>query len=311
MSGSTNAAYIHDDSTKASAANPMAARPKPATIARRVPILTASGVMSGVTAIIAAAAGSVATPVLSALMWNAAGSWKYRLSAYMSALIAPATIRMASVAPTRIWFFRSARSTSGAGTRFSTTTNSTQPTIETTRQPRNAADAHPQSAPSLSASTSGTRITARRIVPRKSIDLERFGSRDSATFATVSAMHPAAIAASIQNSPCQPLSSTRTPPTSGPAAAPAAEAAPQIVIARIWAAPDDATDKRLIPHARIVAPDAPWIMRPAMMPLPPDESAMRTQEATNRRRPPRNMRRRPNTSPSAPEVTITAAPTSE
>ena len=71
-------------------------------------------------------------------MSKAAGSWKYRLRAYMSALIVPATIRIASVAPTRIWFFRSARSTSGAGTRFSTTTNSTQPTIEITRQPRNA-----------------------------------------------------------------------------------------------------------------------------------------------------------------------------
>ena len=76
MSGSTNAAYVHDDSTNASTANPTAARPKPATIAMRVPIFTASGVMSGVTAIIAAAAGSVATPRPSALIPNAAGSWK-------------------------------------------------------------------------------------------------------------------------------------------------------------------------------------------------------------------------------------------
>src|SRR3954453_12457231 len=76
MSGSTNAAYVQDDSTNASAPTPTAASPKPATIARRVPIFTASGVMSGVTAIIAAAAGSVATPVLSALYPNAAGSWK-------------------------------------------------------------------------------------------------------------------------------------------------------------------------------------------------------------------------------------------
>ena len=42
----------------------------------RVPILTASGVMNGVIAIIAAAAGSVATPARSALMPNADGSWK-------------------------------------------------------------------------------------------------------------------------------------------------------------------------------------------------------------------------------------------
>ncbi len=40
-------------------------------------------------------------------------------------------------------------------------------------------------------------------------------------------------------------------------AAPAAEAAPQSVIARIWPLPEEATDRRLIPQARIVAPAAP------------------------------------------------------
>ena len=76
-------------------------------------------------------------------------------------------------------------------------------------------------------------MTAIRIVPTKSIDFERFGSRDSATLNSVSGTHAAAIAASSQNRPCQPERSTRTPPISGPAAAPAAEAAPQIVIAFI------------------------------------------------------------------------------
>ncbi len=52
------------------------------------------------------------------------------------------------------------------------------------------------------------------------------------------------------------MDSTSTPPTSGPIAAPAADAAPQSVIAFICPAPDEATDSRLIPHARIVAPDA-------------------------------------------------------
>ena len=118
------AAYVQDASTNASAPKPIAASPKPATIARRVPIFTAIGVISGVTRIIAAAAGSVATPVSSALMPNALGSWKYRLRTYMSALIVPATIRIARVAPTRIWFRSSFRSTSGAVTRLSTTTNS-------------------------------------------------------------------------------------------------------------------------------------------------------------------------------------------
>jgi len=44
-------------------------------------------------------------------------------------------------------------------------------------------------------------------------------------------MHAAAIAASIQNSPCQPVEPTRTPPIRGPAAPPIADAAPQRVIA--------------------------------------------------------------------------------
>ena len=142
------------------------------------------------------------------------------------------------------------------------------------------------------------------------MECERSGSRDSLTVNTVSGMHTAAIAASIQNSPCQPVESTSTPPTSGPSAAPAADAAPHSVIAFIWAAPDAATESRLMPHARIVEPAAPWIIRPMITPTPCCESAISTQDATNRIRPNVKMRRRPNTSPRAPAVTITAAPTS-
>jgi hypothetical protein len=49
------------------------------------------------------------------------------------------------VAPTRIWFRSSRRSTSGAVTRFSTTTNRTVPTIVIAKQPSVDADAQPQS----------------------------------------------------------------------------------------------------------------------------------------------------------------------
>ena len=66
-----------------------------------------------------------------------------------------------------------------------------------------------------------------------------------------------------------------------------------------------------MPQARIVEPAAPWIIRPAITPAPLVDSAISTHEATNSTRPPRNTLRRPNTSPSAPDVTITAAPTSE
>src|SRR3954447_9080009 len=65
--GSTNATYRQDESTNTRAPNPTAASAKPTRIAIPVPILTAMGVISGVIAIIAAAAGSVASPASSAL----------------------------------------------------------------------------------------------------------------------------------------------------------------------------------------------------------------------------------------------------
>src|SRR3954447_8933048 len=75
-SGRTNAPYVHDACTNASTAKPTAPTAKPSTIAIRVPMRTAIGVISGVIAIMAAAAGSVARPASSALIPNAAGSWK-------------------------------------------------------------------------------------------------------------------------------------------------------------------------------------------------------------------------------------------
>ncbi len=143
------------------------------------------------------------------------------------------------------------------------------------------------------------------------MDFERLGSRDSFTVASVSGTHAAAIAASIQNRPCHPVESTSRPPTSGPSAPPTAEAAPQSVIAFICPAPEEATESRLMPHARIVAPDAPWIMRPPTTPAAPVDSAMSTHDAMKSARPPMKTLRRPSTSPRAPEVTMTAAPTSE
>src|SRR5215204_2382844 len=75
-SGATNAAYVQDPSTNASTTKPAVASAKPSATARPAPIFTASGVMTGVTAIIPAAAGSVASPASSALIPSPAGSWK-------------------------------------------------------------------------------------------------------------------------------------------------------------------------------------------------------------------------------------------
>src|SRR6202012_3456922 len=72
-SGATNAAYCQDAVTNVSTTQPAAARPNPMTIAPRMPILTASGVMNGVIAIMPAAAGSGARPASRALMPSPAG----------------------------------------------------------------------------------------------------------------------------------------------------------------------------------------------------------------------------------------------
>src|SRR6186713_3369156 len=72
-SGATKAPYVHDDSTNASTASPRAARPNPSATAAPPPMRPASGVISGVMAIMPAAAGSVASPASNALIPNAAG----------------------------------------------------------------------------------------------------------------------------------------------------------------------------------------------------------------------------------------------
>ena len=61
----------------------------------------------------------------------------------------------------------------------------------------------------------------------------------------------------------------------------------------------------------MVQPAAPWMQRPPITPTWVSDRAMRTHEPMNSNRPPRNTLRRPKTSPSAPDVTMNAAPTNE
>ncbi len=204
-----------------------------------------------------AASGSVAKPACKLVIPRVSGAWKYKLTRKLSAAIAPAPIRIAPVAPTRSMLRSRARSTSGAATRRSTSTNPITASTDRTRHSRVGGDSQPQDDPSVMANTNGTSAAATRPVPARSIFRGRSGSRDSGTVPIVTAMHATAIAASIQNSPCQPVNSLSTPPSTGPAAAPAAAAAPQRATARIRAAPEDATDSKLNPQAKIVAPAAP------------------------------------------------------
>src|SRR3954454_24107617 len=66
-SGAMKATYAQDAPTKMRIPDPTVATAKPSATARPAPIFIANRVISGVTAIIAAAAGSVASPASSAL----------------------------------------------------------------------------------------------------------------------------------------------------------------------------------------------------------------------------------------------------
>ena len=146
-----------------------------------------------------------------------------------------------------------------------------------------ASDTQPQALPLLRARITGASV---RAISRRAgvVDGPRTGrGPGTPTPSThVRTMQTTAITASTQNRPCQPVTSTRTPPRSGPAAAPTAAAAPHNDTARSCACPLLATDSRLRPQARIVAPAAPWMNRPAMTSAAgrgqPDEHARHDEE---------------------------------
>src|SRR5262245_41124280 len=75
-SGPTKAVYVQLSVTNARTTNAIVVSRKPSATARSEPMRTAIGVMNGVTAIIVAAAGSVARPATSAVMPKPAGFWK-------------------------------------------------------------------------------------------------------------------------------------------------------------------------------------------------------------------------------------------
>ena len=265
--GITNAEYAHDDLTAISMANPAAVIAKPSAMTLRVPNFAAHFGTSGADTTSPIVAGSVASPASRGLIPSTDGSWKYRLTTNIRPLMVPAPIRMPSVAPMSRRLRISSRSTSGAGDRRSTMMNAITEPMETARHSRIRPEVHPHSDPLVTAKISGARMVATRTVPNQSIERGRVGSRDSSIARSVTGMQAAAIAASIQNRPCHPVESTSSPPTSGPAAAPTADAAPHSDTARSRSDPDDATVSKLSPEARMVEPAAPWIIRPPMMPI--------------------------------------------
>src|SRR4051794_33181356 len=131
-----NVRYDHDGRTSASSTNPAVSRMNPTTMTGRAPNLLASGVTAGATRTTTTATGNVASPACRLLIPKVAGSWKYRLIRNETPAIAPAPIRMAAVDPTSSGLRSSARSTRGAATRRSTSTNPTPASTATARQTR-------------------------------------------------------------------------------------------------------------------------------------------------------------------------------
>ena len=142
------------------------------------------------------------------------------------------------VEPTRTRLRSSARSSSGTATRRSTATKAKPATTETAKQPSVATEIQPQSLLLLTPRISGVERERDQhragVVDRpRPVRVARLAapSRRSAPCSST------ATPASIQNRPCQPVTSTSTPPSSGPAAAPTAAAAPHSDTARSCASP--------------------------------------------------------------------------
>ena len=75
-SGSRNAAYFHEESTKPTMTKPAVVSANPTPIVCRPPNLAASRGTSGATSTRPTVAGSVASPASSGLKPRVAGSWK-------------------------------------------------------------------------------------------------------------------------------------------------------------------------------------------------------------------------------------------
>ena len=188
----------------------------------------ASGVIKGVTAIMPAAAGSVASPAWNASSPSAAGFWKYRLRTYISALIVPATIRIASVEPTSTRVAQQLQVDQRRG--------GAPLDDDEQRRRRDPDDEAPdrldrRPAPVVALAEPEHDRGQRERDQHRAGPVDRARPRPGR--ATPGRSPPSvgctapAIPAVIQNRPCQPVESTSRPPTSGPAAPPAADSAPQ------------------------------------------------------------------------------------
>ena len=106
-------------------ANPAAVIANPSPTTWRAPSRAANLGTRGATTTRPTVAGSVASPACSGVNPSELGSWNHRLSTYISALIVPAPMRIATVEPTSTRLRSRARSSRGTATRFSTMTNAT------------------------------------------------------------------------------------------------------------------------------------------------------------------------------------------
>ena len=227
----------------------------------------------------------------------------------ISPLMVPAPMRMPRVPPISSRLRSSARSTSGAGDRFSAARKPNTDAPDTTKQSSVAGDVHPQSAPFEKPRMSGARIEGDE---HGAEPVDRSGSVRVARLADRAQGHRDAHGGDGGIDPEQPLPAGRLDEepaderpgrgADGRRRAPQRHR-PQPVLA-VGGQREEAQTARQDRRTR-GALDAASQRSP-----PPrcSTSAIRTHEPMKRKRPPRNTLRRPNTSPRAPEVTMHAAP---
>ena len=202
------------------------------------------------------------------------------------------------------------RSSIGSAARSSTRTNAASATAPTATRPSTGALVHPSALPRSTAKTIRKSPSDSVATPGQSTGLGS-GSCDSRSLVSASAIVGSPSTTPSAKIACQPIASTSTPPTSGPAANASPITAPQIPIARARASPSNSCASSASEAGNMTAAPSPCSARAAIS-SPDEEASVHSAEATvNRQTPITNSFLRPNRSASEPAVSWKTASTSE
>jgi hypothetical protein len=199
------------------------------TSGSRVPIAPTSRPDSGATTAVAPAIGSVYRPACSAE--NPRTSCRYSAFRNRKPLIAANAHTAMTVAPENGTLRKKRRSRSGSVRRGSYATSAATAAAPSMKQPRISADRHPASGPSMIPYVIDANAVSTSSWPTGSIR-RGCGARDSGTKRAASTIAASPTGTLIQKMDRQPSVSTRTPPSTGPAAMLRPTTPPQTPMAR-------------------------------------------------------------------------------